>query len=373
MFRGLSSIEQNFKIEFPNQNFHANIWISLPNLIFRYYWFARHLWDEYNISSSLVSGVFHPDQIKKASPLSLLYYKTILLARLLPKGSVYFMNDACKSSTRNKWGYVFDNFPIHNLYLEQEQNYNIWKPRKSSTLRVVSVGRLVSFKSYNYTIARTVNGLRERGISIVWDIYGDGPDKTRLEDEVVASGLDYSIHFKGNLSYDQLAHTIGEYDVFVGMGTAALEAAQVGMPTVLAIASSGDLTYGFLFEAPSDSVGEKVEGVETTPIIDVLDRYSKLSDCEKRRIGRACQEDAQKRSNGERAPFSTMFGGGLHYPPGRLTIRSMLLSIIAKSRRANRYCQGVRLTCARSSCPRFLKKINVHPLLLGWKNCRAGM
>lgn len=309
----------------PQHQFHANIWLSLPNLIIKTLWFQNYIWKKFQATSSSVSGIFHPSQIKKASPLSALFYKTLLLKYLLPNGSVYFMNEGCKLFTQKTWGSTFKDWPVHNLYIDQKPSHPNWTPSNSRKLRIVSVGRLVSFKTYNYEIVQIIRNLKQRGICATWDIYGDGPDKNILEDSVVAAGLNSAVRFNGSIPYSELAATIRKYDLFVGMGTAALEAAQIGMPVILAIESTKGESYGFLFEAPSDSLGEKIIGMKTTPIIDVLAKFSEFRATERIRIGDSCKIDTSNRSKGERAPFSTMFKGGLHYPPHQFNFRSTIL------------------------------------------------
>jgi len=73
------------------------------------------------------------------------------------------------------------------------------------------------------------------------------------------------------------------------MGTATLEAAKAGVPTILAIDEGADRCYGFLCTAPKDGVGERVDGHDDQALIDVIAEFSQLSERERATLGADCQ------------------------------------------------------------------------------------
>jgi 1,2-diacylglycerol 3-alpha-glucosyltransferase len=199
-----------------------------------------------------------------------------------------------------------------------------WKPGTGKKLRICSVGRIVPFKTYNYDAMEIIQSLLAEQIEVEWDIFGDGPDRPALEAKAKATQV--NLRFRGEVAYDQLQATMLEYDVFVGMGTAALEAAQTGMPTIVALSDVPRGTYGFLDEAPSDSVAELVEGYPPGDLLADLRRFAGLTMPERLALGRRCAQSAEERSGGERAPFDKMFEAARPCPaPLPIRVRAEIL------------------------------------------------
>ena len=82
------------------------------------------------------------------------------------------------------------------------------------------------------------------------------------------------------------------------MGTALLEAAQLGMPSICAIDGDGDNSYGLFYEAPSDSVGDVVADHPRVQIFDALKFLNGRTPEDLKSIGLRCAESASQRSDG---------------------------------------------------------------------------
>jgi len=109
-----------------------------------------------------------------------------------------------------------------------------WTP--SDTLRLVLVGRLSREKSPHLAVATAVE-LHRRGVPVVLDVYGDGPQR----DELVALATGAPVRFHGYLGdRRELGRRIGEADVALSVcpgetfGLAVLEALASGTPVVTA-------------------------------------------------------------------------------------------------------------------------------------------
>jgi hypothetical protein len=76
-------------------------------------------------------------------------------------------------------------------------------------------------------------------------------------------------------------------DVFVGMGTSVLEAANTGTPSCVAVENQGEACYGFLHEAPTDSVGDRVDSFPERRLDDVLHSFAFLDIKTRVKIGQA--------------------------------------------------------------------------------------
>ena len=80
---------------------------------------------------------------------------------------------------------------------------------------------------------------------------------------------------------------VSNYDLFVGMGTAAVQAAQLGVPTILAIVDDADGAHGFIHQAPFGNLGEQDTNVPTQDLGAVIETYLQAGTVE-----RQCISDA---------------------------------------------------------------------------------
>lgn len=303
---------------------NVNVWFSLPGAIVRHYWVLRRFSRRKGLNVRVVSGIFHPNQIRRTPTLSKLFLKTVLLRYILPLGSVYFMNEACKAAHRFKWGGMFEAYPVRKFSLNGEVD-SLWRVKSRYKLSIVSVGRIVPFKSYNYEAPQVVKGLSEKGIDVEWHIFGEGADLGLLKLHAAGCGVDARLKYLGSLPYGEMRAVIANFDIFVGMGTAALEAAEIGMPTILCVESSGSDCYGFLCQAPSDIIGEVVAGARVMSLSDALVEYHHLTIQERASLGDQCRLAVALRSSGEGPPFDAIFANGLKFPNSNSFVRSAAL------------------------------------------------
>jgi hypothetical protein len=224
---------------------------------------------------------------------------------MLPVISTYFMNDAALASHANYWKKNLDRYPVlrilgsgrdrskwNKLIRKHENNSSV-----AGEINIVSVGRLVSFKSYNLHAAEIVRQLRERDIHVTWDIWGYGQDEKTILQMIEANGVSESVRLRGTLSHDQFDATVASYDLFIGMGVAALEAAKNGVPTILAVENCRDACYGHLHESPLDTVGDQVEGFHGISIGDVIEKFNSMNPAERAEVGRLDQIAAYSRES----------------------------------------------------------------------------
>lgn len=151
----------------------------------------------------------------------------------------------------------------------------------SSPLKLVSVGRLVPFKTYNLHMIDVVASLLKGGIAVVYDIYGDGPLEPEMKKKISEQGLQKYINLKGILNYDRFSEVVSSYDVFIGSGSAIVQAAGLGISAIVGIESTDTAdTYGFFADIDGFSYNE--DGLYAKkPIIGVIENYSKLSAAER--------------------------------------------------------------------------------------------
>lgn len=212
-----------------------------------------------------------------------------------PRASSYFMNVAARDAHQAFWKTDLSDYPVLTLPLASPSE--MWAPSDGPGLRVVSVGRLVPFKGYNRAAPEVVRSLRDAGIDISWDIWGDGPDRELIEVEIRRTGVGQRLRLRGVLPYEEFDRTVAGYDLFVGMGTALLEAGRIGMPAITAVEATTHETYGFLHQTPLDSVGDRVADAPTRSLQDVIRAFARLSPNEVEAVGKACRESALERSS----------------------------------------------------------------------------
>lgn len=124
--------------------------------------------------------------------------------------------------------------PIHNLFHENRI--------KKNTIKICAVGRLIKFKTYNLWMLDVLKKLQEKNIDIIFDIYGDGP----LKDIIDSKKGDLNVNLKGSFDYSQFNKIVSTYDLFIGSGTAIIQSAALGIPSIIGVESiKQPLTYGY--------------------------------------------------------------------------------------------------------------------------------
>lgn len=214
---------------------------------------------------------------------------------VLPRKSTYFMNNAAKIAHQSFWNIPLDEYPIIHIigrkplaqFTTKKAIDSVGIESKGADLRIVSVGRLVPFKGYNVNAPQIVRRLLDSGIDATWDIWGYGPDEPTIVSKAGQYGVADRVRIRGALPHAEFDETVSSYDVFVGMGTSVLEAANTMTPSCVAIENQGEACYGFLHEAPTDSVGDRVDGFPERQLEEVLHSFANMDAAARARIGEA--------------------------------------------------------------------------------------
>ena len=239
-----------------------------------------------------ISGVFHPRAYFMTGERKDRIYLNYLLARAIGKNWLFFMNKECRESHANRWGVDLSSSPILALPINVADA--TWQPSGNAIVRVVSVGRLVDFKTYNLGVARVVRACLDRGIKVSWDIYGDGPLQTSIIKEIKANEVIGHVRLMGVLDYSSFSAKVADYDLFVGMGTAALEAAMAGVPTICATVDQATRCYGYLDNLPFGNVGELMADPPTLELVDLIQDYSVSGQAQRILLSKQSRAAAEK-------------------------------------------------------------------------------
>ena len=166
----------------------------------------------------------------------------------MPVPNVIFANDACRDEHRRLTPGMVD-APIIPLIVDGERFPRRAPRDPGGPLRLVSIGRLDHFKTYNVTMLDVVRRLRDLGHDVSWDVYGTGMLQARMVSRITELQLESHVRLLGNVDYRRIPEVLTSAFAFVGSGLSMMEAAACGVPSVPAI-EYADLpqTFGFPHE-----------------------------------------------------------------------------------------------------------------------------
>jgi len=235
-------------------------------------------------SVRLAVGIFHPRELFPENQPNWMHKAMKILFFSSQKGSWIFMNRACLASHERQFDRRLERFNIFPIYVDIPEIPNR-RNLDRRTVSIVSVGRIVDFKAYNWGAIEIARKLRQEGISFRWTIFGEGAEREKLQEAARAAALSDCLRFEGLLDYSNFHSTMVDYDLFIGMGTSVLEAASTGIPSIVAVDSMPEGCYGFLHECPGDSIGEVIDGAKTLDIASKILEFCQLDHQERKLKG----------------------------------------------------------------------------------------
>lgn len=209
---------------------------------------------EYIKHSNLSIGIYHSKEIQwwrgdgvyfREKSLSL--YDLNNRLTLFPSESLYQIANR------------FNNIPLNEakilpLGIDLERYRKISPSKKS--LKIISIGRLVDFKTYNKNMIRSLPSLRKFG-DFNYYVYGDGPEKNDLLKLAHEFGVADFVHFMGEIEYSKLYTVFQDAFCFIGSGTTIIEASAAGIPSIVGVESiDGPVTCGYFCDIEGFSYNE---------------------------------------------------------------------------------------------------------------------
>jgi glycosyltransferase involved in cell wall biosynthesis len=167
--------------------------------------------------------------------------------------------------------------------------------RKPVARRIVSIGRLTRFKTYSWYMVPIIRELRTKYPDVQWHIHGFGMCERELVDDVWKEAIrDGLIVFHGQIPYDEIRRAFDEATVFIGMGTALIEAAAAGVPSIPALVDDSEAkSWGFIDQMPYFTVGETVPGMNPAKnVMDLIDRIFEMPVDEAKAVAKAGRQYA---------------------------------------------------------------------------------
>lgn len=174
-----------------------------------------------------------------------------------------FFNEKVAESTVGK-----ESVPCFPLGVIENIDENLNKKIRNKQLLIGCVGRLVSFKTYNIWILGVIKELRSDGVDVKLVVYGDGPLEKEMEKIIKNLEIEDCVKLSGTLPYSEFKKVVKEFDIFIGSGTAIVEAASLGVPSIIGVEKVKEpMTYGFFsdilgFSYNEDGFYEKLSALE---------------------------------------------------------------------------------------------------------------
>jgi len=230
--------------------------------------------------------ILHPRDFMRETEKRHVHLMNKLAAHAIGLRNLVFMNEQCRET--------------HSAFFSRDLSANAIVPvpidgreprwtaqQESGPLRIVAVGRIVDFKAYNFALPRILTDLESKGHKVTCDIFGYGAEEPKLVRTIRDAGADDLVSFKGPIPLEDFDTTVSGYDLFIGMGTAAVQAAQLGVPTILAIVDDEDGAHGFIHEATFGNLGEQDSRVPRQDLGAMIEKYLQAGTVERQRISDA--------------------------------------------------------------------------------------
>ncbi|MFW5803673.1 MAG: glycosyltransferase [bacterium] len=218
--------------------------------------------------SKAMIGVYHKNAYNQINGNKVFKKFTQRLFKKISQKNILFMNGPVRKSHEEILSCDFKNAKIWPLPLLVPK----YKEVHHRTNKIVSVGNLKRFKSYNMTMIDVVKDLIDKGYNIEYDIYGEGYMQKKMEEKIGNLGLSKYVNIKGQVAYEKFAEVVREGFAFVGLGTAVLEAASFGVPAITCVSySEKPISFGFVNELTNYNVGSPINNYTYKNIIDLLE------------------------------------------------------------------------------------------------------
>ena len=233
--------------------------------------FAQKLLSKLKNDIKVSVGVYHQNEFMYEK-VYFSFSKSVLdYFKLIPCENFVFYNEA----TRDYYSDFFKKdyslaslLPIGIELPDLQGQKTIGSP---ASQRIVSIGNLVPFKTYNLHIIKLLPILLQTMPDIKYEIYGHGYFENELRALVSSLSLERVVAFKGKINYSNFQETLKDAFLFVGSGTAIIEAAALGIPSIVGIESlSEPVTYGFLSDIVGFSYNENDPNRKKIPILDKI-------------------------------------------------------------------------------------------------------
>ncbi|MGE1155980.1 hypothetical protein [Pseudomonas kitaguniensis] len=231
-------------------------------------------------------GFYHQKEFSWGKGGALPYFEKVNRSALgaLDSKSLAFFNEGVAATVCNETGRDVSQvnvFPLGVDVARSDQKSNF---SEGKSLKIVSIGRLTNFKTYNLWMIDVVASLAAKGYEVTYDIFGRGDIEAEVTEKVRSS--DAPVFLKGTLKYSEFSHVVSEYDLFVGSGTAIIEASALGVPAIIGIESIPQAeTYGYFSNISGFTYNELGLNLPLLDVGNLIEEFASLSLEQKQQLG----------------------------------------------------------------------------------------
>lgn len=192
--------------------------------------------------------------------------------------NIIFFNEANQQSYADYFNKNFMRSAVLPIGIELPAiRLNDWMACKNEFL-IISVGNLLEFKTYNRHVIECLPTLRINFPYVRYEIYGEGYELLGLKKLAIELGVQDLVKFCGHLDYALFNKVVSRAHIFVGSGTAILESAALGVPSIVGIESiRTPETYGLISDIPGYSYNELGLNLPLVQIEDSILKIFKMS------------------------------------------------------------------------------------------------
>jgi len=235
------------------------------------------------IRASLSLTILHPRDLMRETEKRHVHLMNKFVAHAIGLQNLVFMNEQCRITHSAFLSRDLSSNKIVPVPIDEREPR--WMNRTNDgPVRIICVGRIVNFKAYNFALPSILAKFAEEGRSVSCDIFGYGSDEAKLTDLIKQYGVSDVLKFRGSIPLEKFDDLVSDYDLFIGMGTAALQAAQLGVPTILAIVDDEHGAHGFIDSAPFGNLGENDPSTPRRDLKKLIEAYLNASPQERMKI-----------------------------------------------------------------------------------------
>lgn len=210
-----------------------------------------------NTNIKLLVGIYHINEFDFSLHRNWYFEKLCKkLMTSLPAQNLILYNTAIQQRYIHMYGQRLESNEIIPLGIDVEKVQELWLGKQNN--RIVSIGRLTDWKRYNHSMIQVIKEFKEKGIFYSYDSYGDGKAREELEEMVEKAGLKDQIKYHHAIPYKEFTSVIKDSLMFIGAGTALIEASACGLPSLIGIENEMKaVSYGFLHDTTGSSYQEQ--------------------------------------------------------------------------------------------------------------------
>ena len=257
--------------------------------LFGLFFIKRMVENNYNIKVSV--GIYHQREFMFDTKSYFGKYVQDLFKSIDYK-SIIFFNEANKKSYGLFFKKNYSNSPLIPVGIELpklEKKYG-----KNNSFKIVSIGNLHKFKTYNIHIVKLMPKLLQINPKFTYEIYGEGELEHHIRKLITDLSLEGKVFLMGQVEYSKFSLVLEDAFLFVGSGTAIVESAALGIPSLIGIESTTEpITYGFLSDINGFSYNELNEFNRISQMFDCIEKIT-LSKEEWEKTSFACIEKSKE-------------------------------------------------------------------------------